>query len=210
MATADQRQALVIQAQAGVSTARYALLEECRPGLVEFVNRQLPVYLRTQVAEEIVQDAYTLVVTRLDQFDWQECDTLGTWLKTFVAHSLADWRKYVRRKKRDYRRVLANPEANDPDHSGPGFLESAARDDETPSRVARRQEREDALKAAMHSELTDKERHALVLRYFEGLSVSMVAAVLECAPATVKNLCSRAKGKLRQALGRSSQFFSSW
>jgi RNA polymerase sigma factor (sigma-70 family) len=209
MITDEVRTTLIAQARAGDSVAVGALLEECRPALVNFLNRRLPPYLRTQVAEEIVQDAYVLAWRKLPSFDWRDYDAFFTWLKEFADNCRADWWKYVTRRKRDYRLVLSNQEGNDPNDSGPGFLERAARDDETPSHVARRNEREVALKAAMRTELTDNEQRALMLRYFENLSVSTVAAVMELRPGSVKNLCLSGKQKLRAALGRSSQFFSS-
>jgi RNA polymerase sigma factor (sigma-70 family) len=209
MMTDEVRCKLVTRARAGDSIAVGALLEACRPALVNFLNRRLPPYLRTQVAEEIVQEAYALAWTKLPGFDWRDFDAFYGWLKKFADNCRADWWKYVRRRKRDYRLVLSNQEGNDPDDSGPSLLERAARDDETPSHVARRNEREDALKAAMRTELNANEQRALLLRYFENLSVSTVAAVMELNPGYVKNLCLTAKQKLRAALGRSSQFFSS-
>jgi RNA polymerase sigma-70 factor (ECF subfamily) len=209
MTTDHERCILMEQARAGDRVAVNALLETCRPALIGFVNSRLPPYLRTQVAEEIVQEAYALAWTKLSGFEWRDYDAFVAWLKVFADNCRADWWKYVTRRKRDYRRVQSNQEGKDPEDAGPSLLERAARDDETPSHVARRHEREDALKAAMQSQLTDQERQALELRYFENLSVSTAAAVLECTPGTVKNLCLSGKKKLREALGRSSQFFSS-
>lgn len=209
MPTDDVRRTLIARAQAGDWAAVDTLLDECRPILIDFINRQLPPHLRTQVAEEIVQDALARAWTKLAGFDWRDFEAFAAWLKEFAQNGLADWHKYVTRQKRNYQRLLGDGDGNNAPDSGPSLLETAARDDETPSRLARRREREDALIAAMRTELTDNERAALVLRYFKDLSVPTVAAVMEISPGYVKNLCLSGKRKLREALGRSSQFFSS-
>lgn len=49
--------------------------------------------------------------------------------------------------------------------------------------------------------LPDRQRAALVLRYFADLSVDDTAAVLDCAPGTVKSLTSKAVDGLRRRLG---------
>jgi RNA polymerase sigma-70 factor (sigma-E family) len=48
--------------------------------------------------------------------------------------------------------------------------------------------------------LPDRQRKAVVLRYYEDLSESEIAALLECRPGTVKSLLSRAMTRLRKVL----------
>lgn len=57
-----------------------------------------------------------------------------------------------------------------------------------------------AVRAAVAS-LPNRQRQALVLRYFADLPVDEVAAVMRCAPGTVKSLTSRAIDGLRLQLG---------
>jgi RNA polymerase sigma factor (sigma-70 family) len=172
------------------------LLEDCRPNLLRFINSRLPSYLQTQVAEEILHDAYHRALLKLwdpeasRDLEWPTRGAFCAWLEKFAENSLADWWKFVTAKKRQ-RTDLA------------GGLE------ESPSKVVRRQEREDKLRTAIRNALTPEEQTAIELRYFQMLPVSAVAALMECPPGQVKNLCWRAKDKLRIALGRSSQFFSS-
>jgi RNA polymerase sigma factor (sigma-70 family) len=209
MATDEAPSDLISRARAGDVAAQNALLAHCRPRLLAFVNRWLPDYLRTQVAEEIVQDAWVVAWPKFQDFKGEDLASFYAWLKQFVANKLRDWRKHTRRLKRDYQRVLDQQGLDEPDDSCPGFLERVACHEETPSKEVRRREREEALRKAMRTELTDSERVALVLRYFEGLPVSQVAAVMKRSPGYVKNLCLSGKTKLRAALGRSSEFFSS-
>jgi RNA polymerase sigma-70 factor (sigma-E family) len=49
--------------------------------------------------------------------------------------------------------------------------------------------------------LGPRSRAAVILRYWEDLSVDQVAALMGCSPGTVKSLCSRALDKLRPLLG---------
>ena len=51
------------------------------------------------------------------------------------------------------------------------------------------------------ADLPDRQRAALVLRYFADLSVAETAVALECAPGTVKSLTSKAVDGLRRRLG---------
>ncbi|WP_127473639.1 RNA polymerase sigma factor [Microbacterium sulfonylureivorans] len=56
-----------------------------------------------------------------------------------------------------------------------------------------------ALRVAMKF-LSEREREAVLLTYWEGLSAAEVGAVLGCAPGTVWTLMTRAREKLRVAM----------
>jgi RNA polymerase sigma factor (sigma-70 family) len=60
-------------------------------------------------------------------------------------------------------------------------------------------ERRDMLRLTL-ADLPDRQREAVVLRYFEGLSVEETAAAMECAPGTVKATVHQALRKLREKL----------
>lgn len=51
------------------------------------------------------------------------------------------------------------------------------------------------------AQLGPRSRAAVILRYWEDLSVDQVAALMGCSAGTVKSLCSRALDKLRPLLG---------
>ena len=53
--------------------------------------------------------------------------------------------------------------------------------------------------------LSRRQRAVVVLRYFEGLSETEIAAALGCSPGTVKSASSRAMAKLREHPGLSAQ-----
>jgi len=52
--------------------------------------------------------------------------------------------------------------------------------------------------------LPDRQRHAVVLRYYEDLSEAETAALLDCSVGTVKSQVSRGLAKLEQMLAASS------
>jgi RNA polymerase sigma-70 factor (sigma-E family) len=48
--------------------------------------------------------------------------------------------------------------------------------------------------------LSDRQRKAVVLRYYEDLTEAEIAVILDCRPGTVKSLLSRAMARLREVL----------
>lgn len=56
--------------------------------------------------------------------------------------------------------------------------------------------------------LPDRQREAIVLRYFEGLSVDEAAAAMECAPGTVKAAVFAGLRALRKAAGVEARSFT--
>ena len=53
---------------------------------------------------------------------------------------------------------------------------------------------------ALCSTLPTRQRAAVVLRYYEGLSDAEIGAILGCSPGTVRSQIHRALGALRQRL----------
>jgi len=123
------------------------------------------------VAEEVAQEALVRAWLR-----WQEvstCDSPAAWVYR-VAFNLTASR---------FRRRAAERRA----HRRLGAIVSAAPPDDA-DRVA--------VRAAVAS-LPERQRLALVLRYYADLSVEDAAAVMRCAPGTVKSLTSKAIDGLR-------------
>ena len=72
--------------------------------------------------------------------------------------------------------------------------------------VARREAQRVVLVAL--TQLKEDYRLAISLRYLEGRSVAEVAETMQRTERSVHMLCNRALKKLREALGRSSQYLS--
>ena len=87
-------------------------------------------------------------------------------------------------------------------HAGLRPADVAGRE-ESPSRQAQRRERDERLRQAMRDVLTDEQRTAIELRYFEFLSVEEVARRMGWTAGKVKMLCQRGFERLRDVLNES-------
>lgn len=132
-----------------------------------------------EMAEDLVQDAFVRLAGRLVHL--RDSEAFDAYLRTTVVNlSRSYWRR--RRVERSY-------------------LERArgAGGSEGPSRE-RSVEDQDELWNAMRR-LTQRQRAAIVLRFYEDLPEVEVAEILQCAPGTVKSLVSRGLEKLRNEIG---------
>lgn len=121
---------------------------------------------RVDLAEDVVQDAFSDVFRR-----WDELDSPGGYLRVAVVNRCHD------RFRRD-RRAQALPT---------GTLSVV----DAPNELA------DAVAA-----LPDRQRTAVVLRFYEDMSVDEIARTMNARPGTVKSWLSRAMAKLRQEVPR--------
>ena len=68
-----------------------------------------------------------------------------------------------------------------------------------PTRQLDRSERAEVVQRAIHS-LSERQRLALLLSKFEGMSYAEIGETMDLSPQAVKSLLSRARGNLRVAL----------
>src|SRR5262249_20813966 len=151
-------------------------------------------------AEDVVQEALLQACRRLDGFTWQGWEAFQAWLWAFVDNAHADCCAYHARGCRDERRVVKDVRPAGADSSPAGGLAGVAGREETPSRQVHRRERDERLRQAMRDVLTDEQRLALELRYFEFLPVEEAARRTGWTPSKVKMLCLRGFDKLREVL----------
>jgi RNA polymerase sigma-70 factor (ECF subfamily) len=157
-------------------------------------DRLWAVALRTlgdrEEAADALQDAMVSAFRRADSYRGDAAVT--TWLHRVVVNSCLD-----RLRRRKVRAADALPEDLDR-YAGRGAVsastgrESGPRD---PVDVVLDEERREAVLAAL-DRLPPDQRAALVLVDMQGYSVEETAAVLECAPGTVKSRCSRGRARL--------------
>lgn len=118
----------------------------------------------------------------------------STWLFS-IAHNLAsNARRTLGRRKE----TQLSPA---PDSSGPVPQDQLAAEKSAlqPSRVMAKTELLEKVQAAMET-LNDRQRMALLLHRFEGMSYIDIGAAMEMTPQAVKSLLSRARDQLRMAL----------
>jgi RNA polymerase sigma-70 factor (ECF subfamily) len=168
--------------------------EEAFAGLVERHSRNLfrLAYRMTgneHDAEEVVQETFLRAYRRLDQFKAQA--SVGTWLYSIAINCARDLLQ--QQKKHQGHRELESPER-------PSALEREAAGEPLPDRLALSAELSRQVALALRR-LTSKERAALVLRHFEGLSIEEIGRTLGLRPSATKNSIFRAVRKLRRVLG---------
>jgi RNA polymerase sigma-70 factor (sigma-E family) len=132
-----------------------------------------------EVAEDLVQDAFVKLAGRLVHL--REPGAFEAYLRATVVNLS---RSYFR-----HRRVERH------------YLEQArAGEQPLASRINHSVDDRDELWRALRR-LTQRQRAAIVLRFYEDLPEIEVAEILQCAPGTVKSLVSRGLEKLRNEIG---------
>jgi RNA polymerase sigma factor (sigma-70 family) len=162
-------------------------LEEYRPYLLTIARIRL--YKQPGIASDVVQEALLRAHRKLAQFRGNTKPQRCAWLKTILAHVIAD-----KPSKRPVNGELVH--FND----SVRHLESFASQISTPSGIVAKEENLLRLTAALESLLPD-EREAVHLRYFHNWKLTDVARQLD-RPTTkaVSGLLARGLEKLRHAL----------
>ena len=152
-------------------------------------DRLWAVALRTtgdpEEAADALQDALVAAFRRADSYRGDAAVT--TWLHRIVVNACLD--RLRRRKVR-----LADPLPDDVDERADRGSVATA-DTLDPADVATDHERRALVMAALET-LPPEQRAALVLVDMEGYSVEETAAILDCAPGTVKSRCARGRARL--------------
>jgi RNA polymerase sigma-70 factor (sigma-E family) len=132
-----------------------------------------------ELAQDLVQDAFVRLARRLvhlrqpSSFEW--------YLRRMIVNLAAS---NARRAKAERVRAERVARMSGPG-TGPGYDVEA---------------RDELRRALLH--LSERQRAAVVLRFYEDLSVQQTADVLGCPPGTVKSLVSRAMETLRTEVSR--------
>ena len=179
---ADSDAQLLARFAAGDQSAARTLTEQLLPGAM----RQAWRILGDQIeAEDVAQEAMLRLWRQAS--DWRAGEArISTWLYR-VVHNLCIDRI---RKRRPQVPVEDAPEPVDPD---PGVLEKMAQG-----------ERAQAVANAI-KELPERQRQALILRHFEGLSNPEIGEALECSVEAVESLLARARRQLTKKMSEESE-----
>lgn len=141
-----------------------------RSSYVQMVRLATFLVGRSEVAEELVQDAFVRVAPKLSYVE-----APAAYLRVAVVNACRSWQRKQGRE-RSALSVLAG-DRDQPVSDRPGELSDAL------------------------GRLRERQRAAIVLRYWEDLPEVEIAALLGCRPGTVKSLLSRGLAALRQELG---------
>ena len=177
---------------------RGASLERYRDYLRLLARLQLPAHLRGKLdASDVVQQTLLKAYQALDQLRGQTDAEQAAWLRQILANTMANTIRDFGRECRDAA-LERSLEASLADSSArlEGWL---AAQQSSPSEQAQRNEQLLRLTRAL-AELPEDQREALLLRHFQGLSVSDIGTHLGRTRAAVASLLRRGLQQLREVL----------
>ena len=173
-------------------------LDRYRSYLILLARAQLNPRLGCQVdASDIVQQTLLEAHAKEGQFRGTLDGQRGAWLRQILAHNLADAFRGISRAKRDLHRQHSLEASIDQSSLRLGDLLAA--DQSAPGDPLDREERAVLLADAL-AELPEAQREALVMQYWQGMSLAEIAAQMSRTPAAVAGLLKRALKQLRQQL----------
>ncbi len=175
--------------------------------LARRIAGKLPTRLQaTQAVEDILQLTFLQAFRDVTRFVPRDDASFGDWLATIADHRLLDAIKQHDRQKRggDWGQIT---EVAVDDSRWIPLLDWIAADDITPSSVVARDEAVHALHIAIAG-LEEEQREAIRRHLLDGQTLEETATAMERTPDAVRGLVYRGKLKLREAMGRASQWIS--
>ena len=197
----------MVAATGGEENPIEAVLIQARPRICRLVRTRIPDSLKRRVdVEDIVQETFAVAARRFDEYRQTRSVPVMVWLRGLAIERLIEaTRRHQNAAQRSVRREV---EARDwLNQSSMDLLQRWAVDSATPSRVVADQQRNEAIRRAL-TELPQRYREILVLRFFESLTIAEAAATLGCSVANAKVLQFRAIGKLESTMNRSPEWQS--
>ena len=180
---------LMLQVRDGSAAAYEELVAKYQARLIAILEHMVN---RSQ-AEDLAQEVFMRVYRARGTYT--PMAKFSTWLFT-ITHNVASnaIRKLSRRKEYNLNSspsgsVLVRP------------LDSMAKDDSRlmPARLLDQSERAEIVRLAI-GQLNDRQRMAILLSKFEGMSYIEISESMELSKQAVKSLLSRARGKLKEIL----------
>ena len=144
-------------------------------------------------AEDLAQDVFLRVYRARERY--VPTAKFSTWLYTITHNVASNWmRKSSRRKEVN---LISSPSGSMPVRP----LDTMAKDKSTlmPTRLADQKEMGIVIRDAIQS-LGERQRMAMLLSKYEGMSYIEIAQAMELTTQAVKSLLSRARGNLQDAL----------
>ena len=180
----------MLQVRDGNAAAFESLLEKHQKRLVMVLEQM--VGNRAQ-AEDLAQDVFLRVFNARERY--VPTAKFSTWLYTITSNVASNsLRKSSRRKEVN---LISSPSGSMPVRP----LDTMAKDKSNlmPTRLADQKEMEVIITEAIQT-LGPRQRMAMSLSKFEGMSYNEIAEAMEISPQAVKSLLSRARGNLRSLL----------
>lgn len=209
--TMDDENRVLAIIQSGDQDALARLLLDHGDWLLQRINGRLDSQPKTYfTADDVLQEVFITVFRKIDTYRSSE-GTFSAWLTAVADNRLNSMLRDQRTLKRGggHRRI---DRAGHAEHKGESSLgqiveQLADSPEDSPSRRAARQEAQRAVEQAITGLPTDQQE-AIFRHYLKQQSLDSAAAQMQKTPGAVRGLLHRAKQSLRDALGRSSRWFS--
>lgn len=147
---------------------------------------------RRDLAEDLAQDVFLRVYRARKRY--VPGAKFSTWLFTIAGNVASNALRGLSRRKEVH--LAAAPGDTG---ANPLELSAAAASALMPTRQADKAELCDVVQQAVAT-LSERQRAAVLLAKFEGLSYEEIGEILDMTPQAIKSMLSRARGKLREAL----------
>jgi RNA polymerase sigma-70 factor (ECF subfamily) len=181
------------------------LLREHDPAIRRDIERAIPVRWRALLAaDDVMQQTWLDAFLHIDSVESGEPAGFAAWLHRIAVNNLND---AIRRLEADKRGGSARPVELAGGSSCRSLVEMIfGQDSHTPSRIARENEAEAALRTALEA-LPHEYRQAVQLHDLEGRPIHEIAALLNRSEGAIHMLRSRAHQQLREMLMRKNAVF---
>ena len=187
---ADRQAELLTQLQTGSTDAYQQLLDIHLPPVNRYVIRMLG---NASDAEDITQEVFIRLWQKSERFN-PELAKLGTWLHQ-IAHNLCiDYFRKNKNTTNEYPEYV--PGQTQPSKVHASTTQATAAE---PQEVLSRQRQVLDISRAM-SHLPERQRSAIVMCHYQGLSNKEAAEILEISVDALESLLSRGRKKLRDLL----------
>lgn len=208
MSATGRTSRLVREAVEGSGTALTLLLMDSRPELRTYLTAKVPAILRGRVdVDDLVQETHIEIYRRLSSFTPQGPDAFERWIRTIAIGKLRDAIRRQKRAKHGGGCVTGALDGGHLEDSMIALIDVLSAGGTTPSRAAQRSEAAAAVETALAS-LPEDPRQAVWLVHIEGLGIAEAARLMERTERSIHGLLRRGLRKLRELLGRESQFLT--
>jgi RNA polymerase sigma-70 factor (ECF subfamily) len=146
---------------------------------------------RRDLAEDLTQDVFLRIYRARERY--MPNARFSTWLFTITNNVALNARRSLARRHE------VNMETTESGSMEPLAQMALEASGQMPARLADKTEVQEIVRSAV-ANLNDRQRMAVLLSKFEGMSYADIGEVMELTPQAVKSLLSRARGSLRSAL----------
>ena len=183
---ADKEKRLLKQAQKGDRSAFGMLVRKYRLKVLYLAFDMVGDY---DAAQDIAQDAFIRAYTRLDQYE--ERASFSTWLYRITVNLALDYLRKQKKKRQD------SIETHEYELDQKSMQTRFAGSD--PAELVEQSELREILQAGLET-LTENQRTATVLKYFNQMSSKEIADIMGCAEGTVRIHIHRALQNLKKQI----------